>query len=387
MNQTFALATDRQQHTITMASTMESCTASSRTNPANNKGQILLSELGPHDVLLGRGTGPNENMGNIRFREILKETMVACQRDNSVPAASMKSWIVYGVLARVKALNGYFVRKLTRDEIRKCSLLSGSVPKNTCKDGKKQTFRFVVVSDPVAADKTKQSIRFQLTKVRNGDPITSTKTSTTKTKDAISAVVRSRHGGCGKISTDLRLHVYDPSLSLTRGEAPRDPVLSHDGSDGTKGKSFFDSYSSSSTSSTQLSASRTCSVIMKVLAGERLFLRASLLSTSTPPTRTTAVENMAASILAAAPGGSSASALDLLRASASNHSSLLSSSTATDPLGLLTARQQQMTQDREQRYSLLQAAVLANAQQEQRNQAASLMSALSLSLENGTGGW
>jgi hypothetical protein len=41
----------------------------SKTNEHGSGGMamILVHELGMNDILLGRGTGPNENQGNIRF--------------------------------------------------------------------------------------------------------------------------------------------------------------------------------------------------------------------------------------------------------------------------------------------------------------------------------
>ena len=37
-----------------------------------NKTPFDFEQLGPHDVLLGRGTGTNEYIGNVRFRETIR---------------------------------------------------------------------------------------------------------------------------------------------------------------------------------------------------------------------------------------------------------------------------------------------------------------------------
>ena len=83
-----------------------------------------------------------------------------------------RSQIVSEVLNKIQAMGGYFVRKLSKDEIKKCSYLSphGNTllpkKKNGPKNGGLKGFRYVVVPGTVAVDKTKQSIRFQL-KVMN----------------------------------------------------------------------------------------------------------------------------------------------------------------------------------------------------------------------------
>jgi hypothetical protein len=335
-------------------------------NPANsNNGQVLLSELGPYDVLLGRGTGPNENQGNVRFREIVKETMLCYQHD-PLPSASNKSQIVHEVLGRVKALNGYFVRKLTKDELlRKCSL-TGAMPKKSAKGGRKQSFCFVVVPDYAAVNKTKQSIRFQLAKVLKDEDYACKKI--TRAQVFTPAF---RTGGRGKDPADpfLRRHGDGPSPSTSRGLSPRDPVLCRDhrsskGSDamggGPTSNGTFDPAG-------QFPPRR-----------ERLLLQASHLTSkpSRAPERTCWVSH-SSSFLAA-----TASAADLLRTVTAPPVFLpprrRSSNATACPPGLLAALMEE-----QQQCNIIQTAVLVRAQQEQRN--ASLLSSF-FSLERGGGG-
>jgi hypothetical protein len=74
----------------------------------------LVDEVGVNDILLGRGTGPNEREGNVRFRRLLEE-MVEKLQD---PKRSMisKTTAATVVLHTIKERNGRFVRKLTSEE-------------------------------------------------------------------------------------------------------------------------------------------------------------------------------------------------------------------------------------------------------------------------------
>mmetsp|Transcript_106517 Transcript_106517/g.159349 ORF Transcript_106517/g.159349 Transcript_106517/m.159349 type:complete len:369 (-) Transcript_106517:125-1231(-) len=124
--------------------------------PPASKGKVL-HDLGPYDVLLGRGTGPNENQGNVRFREILKDTMGKYTRPGY---AMSKAQIAREVLDQVQARNGNFVRKLGKGE-------SGVIPSpSEPYNSRSKNFLYVIVPDSVAIEKTKQSIRFQIKAAR-----------------------------------------------------------------------------------------------------------------------------------------------------------------------------------------------------------------------------
>jgi hypothetical protein len=43
---------------------------------------LLVHEVGVNDILLGRGTGPNEREGNVRFRRLMEEMVEKLQDPN-----------------------------------------------------------------------------------------------------------------------------------------------------------------------------------------------------------------------------------------------------------------------------------------------------------------
>jgi hypothetical protein len=108
---------------------------------ASRKKQLIL-ELSEHDVLLGRGTGPNECRGNVRLRALVRQALR--NTDLSKLDGKLKAGYSKEILEVVKSNNGLFVKALPP------SLQYG--PRRT----------FVAVSDVVALDKIKQSFRHQL---------------------------------------------------------------------------------------------------------------------------------------------------------------------------------------------------------------------------------
>jgi hypothetical protein len=108
----------------------------------------LLEELGPNDVLLGRGTGPNEYAGNIRFRALVCE--VISTSDFATVNSGSKSRLSASVVIAIKERGGKFVKKV-----------SGS-------SRRREDF-YKEVTHTIALGKTKQSFRHQLKYV---DPTT-----------------------------------------------------------------------------------------------------------------------------------------------------------------------------------------------------------------------
>jgi hypothetical protein len=106
----------------------------------DDKGSNFVQELTKDDILLGRGTGPNEYQGNIRFRALVKATL----RSNEFNAStgSTKTMLARKIVHAVKAQNGRFLKKVGK------SSTGGDL--------------FAVVPDRVAVDKTRQSFRHQL---------------------------------------------------------------------------------------------------------------------------------------------------------------------------------------------------------------------------------
>jgi hypothetical protein len=95
---------------------------------------ILLKDLGQNDVLLGRGTGPNEHIGNIRYRAFVREVIKTSEL-NAIDGKT-KTKLAAKIVDSVKARNGRFVKRVNDF--------------------------YQEVPDSLALDKTKQSFRHQL---------------------------------------------------------------------------------------------------------------------------------------------------------------------------------------------------------------------------------
>jgi hypothetical protein len=108
----------------------------------------LLEELGPNDVLLGRGTGPNEYVGNIRFRALICEVISTC--DLATFNSCSKSRLSASVVIAIKERGGRFMKKVSGSSRRRGDF-------------------YKEVAHTVALGKTKQSFRRQLKYV---DPTT-----------------------------------------------------------------------------------------------------------------------------------------------------------------------------------------------------------------------
>lgn len=107
-------------------------------NVASRPGQVF--EMTDQDVLLGRGTGPNESRGNIRFRALVRRALQGVEP--SKLDGRLKARLAREILKAVKAENGRFLKINS--------------------DGNSPIRSFSVVSDSVALDKVKQSFRHQL---------------------------------------------------------------------------------------------------------------------------------------------------------------------------------------------------------------------------------
>jgi hypothetical protein len=123
----------------------------------------VIHELGENDVLVGRGTGPNKNLGNIRFRVTLKGFL------NNRAQAGSKSKLARMVVATIQARHGRFLRKLSKEEA-KLRVIKGG--------GKEQGLSrcvYVVIPDEKSVEKTKQAMRFQRKASYYGDESSSSK--------------------------------------------------------------------------------------------------------------------------------------------------------------------------------------------------------------------
>ena len=101
------------------------------------------------------GTGPNENLGNIRFRMIVHQ-----QLDEVVDGAKLsKVKLARRVVEIIKSRKGRFLRKLAKEEAK--SLRSPQMlPAESLSHD-----LYKVVPDSLAVDKSKQSMRFQKEKI------------------------------------------------------------------------------------------------------------------------------------------------------------------------------------------------------------------------------
>jgi hypothetical protein len=98
-----------------------------------DKEVMLLTELGPYDVLLGRGTGPNENQGNRYFRdEVRKGEDEYCRQSQSRVA---KDLVVLHTIEAVRERGGRFVRRVRQCKKRKKTnknVFMKGIPQESC---------------------------------------------------------------------------------------------------------------------------------------------------------------------------------------------------------------------------------------------------------------
>jgi hypothetical protein len=102
-----------------------------------------VTEIREFDVLLGRGTGPNNNQGNVVFRIAVEESKASYTATSSRKA---KNRIVRETVQSVKSKNGRFLSKLKKYEIKRLGLTQKVV--------------YEVVEDSTAIEKTKQALRY-----------------------------------------------------------------------------------------------------------------------------------------------------------------------------------------------------------------------------------
>jgi hypothetical protein len=119
----------------------------------------IVNDIGENDILLGRGTGPNENQGNIRYRQTITEVFLEDHVQSGRPLSKFK--LASKIVQTVNARNARFLRKLTKAEV-----LAVLRKRPTAHDQE----HFIVVSDKVAIDKTRQALRFQRQKCNRSCP-------------------------------------------------------------------------------------------------------------------------------------------------------------------------------------------------------------------------
>lgn len=125
---------------------------------SNSKKLFPLKDLNAHDVLLGRGTGPNEHIGNVRYRALVRDII----EDTDMVAwnSTTKRDLAVRIVAAVKAKGGRFVRKATT--------LGPTAGPSTSKKTIGEMYE--EVPDSLAYAKTKQSFRHQLKLIEPPSP-------------------------------------------------------------------------------------------------------------------------------------------------------------------------------------------------------------------------
>lgn len=105
--------------------------------------RTYVTEIGPHDVLLGRGTGPCSNRGNVQFRHIVRKMKAEYV---STASRKTKNKLILKTIQVIKAKNGRFLSKLSKGETEVLGL--------GCREA------YQIIPDSMAAEKTKQAIRY-----------------------------------------------------------------------------------------------------------------------------------------------------------------------------------------------------------------------------------
>jgi hypothetical protein len=156
----------------------------------------VVYELGHYDVLLGRGAGSINYVGNVLFREIVKE-----RRDEylSTSKRQSKDAIAREILEAVAARKGRFLRKIVTDDERKHFGIGES------------DNAWIVADDEKTLEKVKQSLRDREYSPGEGDCVKSDSTHNKSIKKESSLVSNEPHGHTNAPSSD-RLTIAENML-------------------------------------------------------------------------------------------------------------------------------------------------------------------------------
>lgn len=128
----------------------------------NMSSSDLITKLNDDDVLFGRGSGPNDHEGNIRFRALVSERKNEYLATNNRQA---KAKIARQIVNEVLSKNGRFLKKAEAAEA-----IRGGIPKGVD--------AWVLVDDKVTMEKAKQALRQNREK---GNAATGSQTQGTRT--------------------------------------------------------------------------------------------------------------------------------------------------------------------------------------------------------------
>lgn len=113
-----------------------------------------VTDINPYDVLFGRGSGPNDHEGNIRFRDMVSQRKEEYMATNH---RQTKATIAKTIVDTVLANNGRFLKKLEPAELEKLGLSS-----STAMDV------YQVVDEDAIMEKAKQALRQNREKASGG---------------------------------------------------------------------------------------------------------------------------------------------------------------------------------------------------------------------------
>jgi hypothetical protein len=120
-------------------------TVSSEQNKADEESIVL--ELFAHDVLLGRGTGPNEHQGN----KILRSIVAKFQEEyDTSPSRKGRHDVAIKTLEEIKKNQGRFLER------------AASLESSSGEDEDKGSVRYLQVNDKKAINKIKQAFRYNI---------------------------------------------------------------------------------------------------------------------------------------------------------------------------------------------------------------------------------
>ena len=190
MDNATIFAQERKQDKRKSSNGQTACNAATTSNTTSKDQQqapaspplIVVSQFRSADVLLGRGTGPANHMGNVYFRDLVEKMKPSYVE---TPSRKVKNRLVKDIVSDIKANGGRFLRKLNRtyssvaeddDELDGKKKEEGAVPAHPAPlppvtfpiiDGSREQDEehdkgalYAVVSDCVAFEKTKQAIRY-----------------------------------------------------------------------------------------------------------------------------------------------------------------------------------------------------------------------------------
>jgi hypothetical protein len=158
-----------------------------------NSNQTFVTVITPNDVLFGRGSGPNDHEGNIRFRDSVSlrkgEYMATNHRQT-------KAKIAKTIVDSVFLGGGRFLKKMEAAELQRMGFSNGNMDVYT------------IVDDDTVMEKAKQALRQNREKMATGSDVTTT------------------GGGTGTVEQDAAAATLSMTTANAATAAPPQAILS-----------------------------------------------------------------------------------------------------------------------------------------------------------------